>query len=230
MLNKDTISDIFFDLDHTLWDFERNSALTFNQLLTKYDIKIPIEVFLNSYVPVNLTYWKLYREERINKMELRYQRLKQVFDILDYPVSDNFIHTLSDDYINTLPENNFLFEGTLEVLDALKPQYTLHIITNGFRDVQRFKIINAGLNEYFVHIIDSESTGVKKPNPIIFKYALACANINPEQGVMIGDSHEADILGAQAVGMQAIHFAAANEPQHNDCIMINHLKDLLKLL
>jgi putative hydrolase of the HAD superfamily len=112
----------------------------------------------------------------------------------------------------------------------LKDRYSLHIITNGFREVQRFKMRNAGLTPYFNTVTDSESVGVKKPNPLIFKKALTDANCDPSGSVMIGDSHEADILGALQVGMHAIHFAAAGETPHNDCVMIDELEKLLEIL
>ena len=109
----------------------------------------------------------------------------------------------------TLPENvggEMFFPETIEVLDKLKERYSLHIITNGFREVQQFKMRNAGLTPYFNTVTDSESVGVKKPNPLIFRKALTQADCDPTSSVMIGDSYEADIVGALQVGMNAIHF------------------------
>ena len=206
MINKETITDLFFDLDHTLWDFEKNSALTFDQLLIDYQIPVRLEHFLKVYVPLNLEYWKAFREQRMDKETLRYRRIKDTFDQLKISIDDDMVFTLADAYIQNLPEHNHLFPGAIEVLDKLKERYSLHIITNGFREVQHFKMRNAGLTPYFSTVTDSESVGVKKPNPLIFQKALSDASCNPTSSVMIGDSYEADILGALQVGMNAIHF------------------------
>ena len=230
MINKKTITDLFFDLDHTLWDFEKNSALTFEQLLADYNIPVDLPDFLNIYVPLNLEYWKAFREQRMDKETLRYRRIKDTFDRLQFSIDDDMVYTLADAYIQNLPEYNHLFPGAIEVLDKLKERYSLHIITNGFREVQRFKMRNAGLTPYFNTVTDSESVGVKKPSPLIFKKGLTDANCDPASSVMIGDSHEADILGALQVGMHAIHFAAAGETPHKDCIMIDSLPQLLGIL
>ena len=152
-MNK-TISDLFFDLDHTLWDFEKNSALTFEQLLEEYNIPVTLADFLNIYVPLNLEYWKAFREQRIDKETLRYRRIKDTFDRLQFSIDDEMVYTLADAYIQNLPEHNHLFPGTIKVLKKLKQRYNLHIITNGFREVQSFKMRNSGLSPYFDTVTD----------------------------------------------------------------------------
>ncbi|MCH1432393.1 MAG: HAD-IA family hydrolase, partial [Flavobacteriaceae bacterium] len=169
-------------------------------------------------------------EQRMDKETLRYRRIKDTFDRLQYSIDDEMVYTLADAYIQNLPEYNHLFPGAIEVLDKLKERYSLHIITNGFREVQRIKMRNSGLTPYFITVTDSESVGVKKPNPLIFKKALADANCDANSSVMIGDSHEADILGALQVGMHAIHFAIAGETPHKDCVMIDDLEKILEIL
>ena len=230
MLNKANLSDVFFDLDHTLWDFERNSALTFEQLIETYQLPVGLDAFLEVYVPLNLAYWKAYREQKIDKETLRYKRLRDTFYRLQLVVSDEMIYSLADAYIQTLPEYNHLFPGTMEVLKGLQSKYRLHIITNGFRDVQYFKMKNAGILDFFTTITDSESVGVKKPDPKIFQKALLDAGSKPQNGLMVGDNFEADICGAQQVGMQAIHFAVHGEEKHQQAMMIDDLRILLQLL
>ena len=204
------VKHIFFDLDHTLWDFEKNSNLTFEQLFKTYNIEIGLQDFLTIYSPINFYYWKLYREEKVSKEALRYGRLKETFDKLNYAVSDDLINVLSEEYINVLPSNNFLFDGTIELLDYLQPKYELHIITNGFEEVQSLKLEKSGIKKYFNRIITSESVGVKKPNPKVFEYALEKANANSENSIMIGDNLEADIIGALNCGISSIHFNLDN--------------------
>ncbi|MFP2996195.1 YjjG family noncanonical pyrimidine nucleotidase [Spongiivirga sp. MCCC 1A20706] len=225
MVLKNRVTDIFFDLDHTLWDFEKNSALTFQKIFSKNSLSISLDDFLRVYVPINFEYWKLYREERITKEDLRYSRLKKTFDLIKFPATDRLIHQLSHDYIEKLPDNDHLFEGTYEILDYLKPNYKLHIITNGFREVQRVKMETSKISHYFNIIVDSESVGVKKPNPKIFEFALKTAQVQPQNAVMIGDNIEADIQGATAVGMHAIHF----EPDLNNQRADFHVSRLIQL-
>lgn len=197
---------IFFDLDHTLWDFEKNSNLTFKQLFNTHKIQLKLEDFLTVYAPINFDYWKRYREERVKKEDLRYGRLRDTFDALNFNVSDELIHQLSFDYIEVLPNNNYLFDGVFELLDYLESKYTLHIITNGFEEVQHLKLEKSGIIKYFDKIITSESVGVKKPNPKIFNHALKKAGATSKNSVMIGDNLEADIIGALNCGITSIHF------------------------
>lgn len=223
---KHIVSDVFFDLDHTLWDFEKNSALTFKKILVDNGVQVDLPDFLEVYVPTNLAFWKLYREERITKEELRYQRLKTTFDALGHPVADPKIHALAEAYIAHLSTFNHLFPNTIEILEYLRPRYKLHIITNGFQEIQEKKLVNAKIHSYFDQIINSEMAGVKKPNPIIFELALKNAAVAPEKALMVGDNIEADILGAQAVGFHALHFNAHNDPLHEYCEMIHNLSEI----
>lgn len=199
------IQHVFFDLDHTLWDFEKNSDLTFQKIFKINDLSVDLHSFLEVYRPLNFKFWKLYREEKVTKSELRYGRLKNTFDAIDFPISDTLIYLIADQYIEHLADFNHLFDGAIEILDYLNQKYTLHIITNGFEEIQTKKMVNSKIYHYFEKVITSESVGVKKPNPKVFKHALEIANANIDQAIMIGDSIEADIKGALGVGMKAIH-------------------------
>jgi putative hydrolase of the HAD superfamily len=230
MEKLNNITDIFFDLDHTLWDFQKNSALTFDFLLKKYKINIDLNKFLNIYIPINFSYWKLYRDEKITKEFLRYNRLKSSLEKLNISLSDDVINKIADDYVISLPVNNFLIKDTILVLDYLRNKYRLHIITNGFTEVQNKKIVNSQIKKYFHSIIDSETVGVKKPNIKIFDYALKISGARSKNSLMIGDNLEADILGALNAGFHAIHFNNNNEAPHEHCLILNELKSLLECL
>jgi len=229
-MHRQNISDIFFDLDHTLWDFEKNSALTFHKIFTEVEIDVNLPEFLEVYVPVNLAFWKLYREDKIKKPELRYQRLKTTFDAIQYDIKDEVINILSTEYITNLAAFNNLLPNTVEILNYLKPKYRLHIITNGFEEVQTRKLVNSNISEYFDQVINSEMAGVKKPNPEIFELALKKANTAADKSLMVGDNIEADILGAKAVGFHALHFNAHNDPKHEHCVMIDDLREIKNYL
>ena len=208
------IEHVFFDLDHTLWDFEKNSDLAFQKVFNRNNITVELEVFLKIYKPLNFKYWKLYSEEKVTKSELRYGRLKDTFDVLNYTISDELIDVLATHYLEFLPDFNHLFEGAFEILDYLKGKYQLHIITNGFDEVQHKKLKSSNIYHYFDKIITSESVGVKKPNPKVFTYALNLAKADKGNSIMIGDNLEADVEGALSVGMQAIYCNFDNVLHH----------------
>jgi YjjG family noncanonical pyrimidine nucleotidase len=221
---------LFFDLDHTLWDFDKNSGFAFDAIFKNQGFDISLQEFLNIYIPRNQHYWKLYQVNKISHEDLRYYRLKDVFVALNFEVSDETIHKLSDDYINYLPEYNHLFDGAIELLDYLKPNYQLHIITNGFSNVQDKKLTNSKIGHYFETITNSELAGQKKPNPIIFDYALSIAKASKADSIMIGDSFEADILGALDFGIDAIFFNENKTEINHDVYQVNHLLELKNIL
>lgn len=210
MLNKE-ITDVFFDLDHTLWDFDKNSGLAFDRVFKKHKIKLPVTDFLKEYEPINLLYWKKFREERVTKQELRRGRLTEAFAVFKIEYSIEIIDLLAVTYIDELPVDNYLFENTLETLDYLYGKYKLHIITNGFEEVQHLKLNNSGIKNYFKTVTTSEEVGLKKPHPSVFQTAMTKAAALPQKSIMIGDSFEADIVGAQNSGMHTLFFNNRNE-------------------
>jgi len=198
------IKHIFFDLDHTLWDFETNSKRTFSYIFDKNGLDIEFESFIDAYQPINHQYWKLFRQDKVTKAQLRYGRLKEAFQAIEFESNDALIHLLSEEYITYLADHNELFENTIQILDYLQAKYRMHIITNGFEEVQHRKLKNSKLMPYFEEVITSEKVGVKKPNPMIFQYALDITGAKSDESIMIGDNFEADILGAKNMGMQVI--------------------------
>ncbi len=224
------IKDIFFDLDHTLWDFDRNSALAFKEIFKLNAIEVDFERFLRVYSPINFNYWKWYREDRVTKAQLRYGRFKKTFDALGILVTDDIIDKLSEDYIVCLPHNNYLFDGTFEILDYLSKKYKLHIITNGFEEVQTKKLENSKIEQYFDVVMTSEAAGVKKPHPKIFELALKESGAIAAHSVMIGDTYEADIVGAQRIGMPTICFNYHNLEIPEDIPVIDSLLELRNYL
>lgn len=227
---NNSITDVFFDLDHTLWDFEKNSALAFEMIFEDQKLEINMSEFLKFYVPVNFEYWERYRKDEINQKQLRFGRLKDTFDLLQFDIEDNKIVMLSEQYIHYLPKYNHLFEGAIEILDYLKTKYCLHIITNGFAEIQGNKLDNSYISHYFKTITNSESAGVKKPNALIFDFALSSAKTKKENSIMIGDCIEADVQGALNAGLDAIFFNEKNSPVSENIKQVNHLLELKKYL
>lgn len=228
------IRHIFFDLDRTLWDFERNSAETltelFNELeLTKTGIPDP-QTFISTYIQKNALCWSLYEQNKIGKAELRNIRFEmalQAFGVRNQSITER----LSVAYIERSPYKTLLFPNTLETLAYLAEKYTLHIITNGFEEVQHIKLQRSGLRPYFKHVTTSEIAGYKKPDPRIFQYALGMGGAHTFNSLMVGDDRHADVLGAQNAGLKSILFQPdplADKP--HGLTTINDLSELRALL
>ncbi len=224
------ITDVFFDLDHTLWDFDKNSALTFKKIFEANNIAVNVEAFLLEYVPINLKYWKLYREAKIDKETLRFDRLNTTFKAVNFKVEDEVVHMLSKAYITHLSTFTHLFENTFEILDYLSLNYNLHIITNGFNELQQKKMKYSKIDHYFKTVTTADSANVKKPNPVIFEYALNLAKTDAGKSIMIGDSYEADIIGATNVGMDTIYFRDYNTALEQQIKQVDTLMALKKYL
>lgn len=220
------IKHVFFDLDHTLWDFDKNSALTFDVIFKEENLSLEIQDFLNIYVPINIDYWARYRNNLVSKEILRVGRLRDSFKALKMPISDAVIDNLSNRYIKVLPDFNHLLQDTKEILDYLKPKYKLHIITNGFEEIQQNKMKNSFIDHYFDTITTSEDAGVKKPHLEIFQAALKKSNAQAANAIMIGDSYEADIEGAKNAGFEAVYFDYYGKLEPMQVPQIQKLKEL----
>ena len=227
---RNRVKHVFFDLDHTLWDFDKNSDLAFMKIFKLFRIDLKLSDFLEVYKPINSKYWEKYRNDEVSKSKLRYGRLKDTFDLLNYHITDEEINRISESYIESLADHNYLIPNSKSILDYLFSKYELHIITNGFEEVQKQKIFSSDLQPYFSKIITSESVGVKKPNPIIFNEALKRADALACESLMIGDNIEADVLGALESGFSAILFNYHKIPPPNGIKTIDNLIELKVLL
>lgn len=203
---------IFFDLDNTLWDFDRNSHETLQELYEKYDLSslgVPsFEVFHHTYKERNAMMWEQYRLGKIDKATLRDKRFELTFwDMgLDAELSPK---ELPDEYLRLAPVRNHLFPHAHDVLSYLQKKYILHIITNGFEEAQHIKLEASDLTKYFSEIVISEHTGFRKPDPRIFEYSSNRAGATPSECLMIGDGLEVDVIGAMDSGWDAVFFNPA---------------------
>ena len=225
---------IFFDLDRTLWDFDAAAEVAFERIYEKYHLKslgIPsAHEFHEVYHPLNEQLWVLYREDKITKDYLNRTRFMQPlahYGIHDTALADH----LSEDYVYWSPRIVRLVPGTMELLDYLKPKYHLHLITNGFQEVQHTKLSGSGLEPYFETLTVSEEVGVKKPNPEIFLYALRKANASHAESLMIGDEMAVDIDGARAAGIDTILFNPKGETIEGErTFEVKSLKEIMGIL
>lgn len=227
-------TDVFFDLDRTLWDFDTNSRASVDDLIDKYDLEskgIPSkDDFFQVYTAINNTLWDRYRKGSIAKAELkvlRYEKALRHFGIFNHEMAEIF----GREYLEILATKKNVFPGTHEILKYLQPKYRMHIITNGFEEVQDKKMNTAGLTDFFEVVITSEAAGVRKPNAGIFEYALQKTGANIESSIMIGDDLPVDIVGAREYGMDQVYFNPAKKP-HSEIITheVSHLSEIASIL
>jgi putative hydrolase of the HAD superfamily len=226
---------LFFDLDHTIWDFEMNSKETLLELYHKYELeKIGItdfDGFYNQYSQHNHRLWDRYTKGFIKQEELRWKRV--YLSLLDYKIANEPLSkAMSVDYLDILPNKKNLFPYTVEILAYLKNKgYQMHLITNGFESVQFKKIENANIAHYFGEVITSEASNSLKPQKEIFEYALQKSNATVEESMMIGDNENADIQGAINMGMDSVFVNHINAiPTVTATYTITHLQQLEDIL
>lgn len=200
--------NLFIDLDDTLWDFQKNSIICLEQIYHDYNFDSFYSSFrdyYDVYLPSNHNLWDLYRQGKINREELIVERI--LVPIRKFGISSHkYAKEISDDYLERTTRQTHLIDGAIELLTYLKPKYNMHILSNGFTEVQYKKIENSGLTSFFDKIILSEDAGINKPHPQIFNYALDQANASRADSLMIGDSLEADIEGAYNSNINQIWF------------------------
>lgn len=226
---------LFFDLDHTLWDFDANAKATLQQLhidLSLVDKGIhDFDLFYKNYLIHNEKLWERYRNGYIKQEELRIKRMW--LTLLDFKVADEALaRQLSELFLQLLPTRTILFPDTKEVLQYLTDKgYQLHLITNGFELTQHSKLKSSGLNVFFKHVITSEGSNSLKPQKEIFDYALMKSGAKLEESIMIGDTVEVDIAGAIAAGMDQVHVNYNNTVQSlKPTYTITELKQLKEFL
>jgi len=225
---------IFFDLDHTIWDFDKNAEETLYELYDIYNLSaigLPsAALFIETYTRNNHQLWAEYHTGKITKNELRETRFKKTF--LQLGVQPHLLPlAFEDDYVKLCPTKTNLFPHAHETLRYLQQKYTLHLITNGFKETSEYKIGNTNIGSYFQHVIISEVIGVNKPDKAIFEHALNLAGTTKSESLMIGDSLEADVYGALSFGMDAIYFNPMNAPKPEDVpLQVTHLKELMTIL
>ncbi|MEO6637514.1 MAG: YjjG family noncanonical pyrimidine nucleotidase [Ginsengibacter sp.] len=226
---------LFFDLDHTLWDFDTNAKESLNELykifLVDQKTIMQFEEFYSAYLIHNTNLWDRYQRGYISSDDLKWKRMWRT--LLDFKIADEQLaRQMSAQFLEILPTKKKVFEYTFEILDYLTNKgYSIHIITNGFEKTQWLKLNNSNLSKYFKHVITSEISNSVKPKKEIFEYALNKTKGNLEESIMIGDNPDADIQGAINAGMDTIfvnHIKA-------DCLLkptytIHHLKELEEIL
>ncbi|MCU0325198.1 MAG: YjjG family noncanonical pyrimidine nucleotidase [Spirosomaceae bacterium] len=225
---------LFFDLDHTLWDFERNSAESLAELYENHKLKSlginDLSDFQSKFSEINQFHWNLLDKNLITHDELRRRRFADTLNALGVEADEDFGLKLNEDFLKLLPHKPHLIEGAIEILDYLAPKYELHIISNGWLDIQFNKMNSSKITHYFGEVITNERANARKPDPKIFEYAVGLTNASLSNSLMIGDNYEADILGAKSAGMDSVYFNPETFEATDANYTINHLLKLKNIL
>lgn len=205
---------LFFDLDHTLWDFEKNSAECLADIYNIFKFKelniSNLDAFQQEFSVVNRHHWSLLEQNLITHEDLRRRRFQETLENLGAKIEPSFGLEINECFLELLPKKAHLIEGTIELLDYLLPKYELHIISNGWQDIQVNKMKSSEIHHYFGEIITNELAGTRKPNRRIFDYAVEVTDANLAESLMIGDNYEADILGAINASMDTVFYNPDN--------------------
>ena len=222
---------LFFDLDHTLWDFEANARETLQELCALNALSekgvTDFDQFFKSYSYHNEQLWQRYTNGTIRQDELRWKRMW--LSLLDFKIADEpLARSLAIQFLEHLPNRKNLFPYTVEILQYLRTKkYLLHLITNGFESVQHNKLSNSKLSNYFEEVITSEKANSLKPNKEIFEFALQVTGAGVKESIMIGDNIDADIKGAMNAGMDTVFVNHLNiETDVKSTYVVHHLKEL----
>jgi putative hydrolase of the HAD superfamily len=222
---------IFFDLDHTIWDFETNAKESLKDLYYQMQLESKgvdsFENFIEKYLVHNTVMWEKYHRGEITAEELKWRRMHRT--LVDFKIgNEDLAKEMAVQFLEILPEKKGVFEATYEVLDYLKSKnYQLHLITNGFEITQHRKLKSSGLDTYFTKVITSEATGFVKPNKEIYDHALLVTGATIHESIMIGDNVEADIKGAYNAGWQTVFANHINAEVPKEAhYTITHLKEL----
>lgn len=226
---------LFFDLDHTLWDFEKNSAECLADIYNVFKFKelniSNLGAFQQEFSIVNRHHWSLLEQNLITHEELRQRRFQETLENLGAKIEPTFGLEINEYFLELLPKKAHLIEGTIELLEYLLPNYELHIISNGWQDIQVNKMKSSEIHHYFGEIITNELAGTRKPNRRIFDYAVEVTNANLSESLMIGDNYEADILGAINASMDTVFYNPDNIPtSEKPTFEIKQLIELKKIL
>lgn len=225
---------LLFDLDHTLWDFDKNATETLIELYDTHCLadlgNFSAQQFCDTFVTVNRSLWKQYDQGTYDQQRLRGERFSLILTQLGIAV-DRVPTQLADDYLRICPTKPHVIPHTVATLDYLRQHYQLHILTNGFAAVQAIKLKSAGLTDYFTEVVSSDTTGHRKPHRPVFDYLLDRIGASAQACVMIGDNLETDVRGAREAGIDQIFYnprrIGHQEPVTHEVACLSELRDIL---
>ncbi len=214
MIQMKKYKHVFFDFDNTLWDFTTNSKESLKEIFNMYQFApyfADFEDFYSKYEKNNNELWLEYRDGNISKETLSFRRFASVLEDAGFPDSHFVSGKISSDYLTITTTKTKIIDDAYEVLNYLKTKYKIHIITDGFFEVQVVKLRASKLSSFVSNFITAEEVGILKPNKKLFDYALKETEATAEESIMVGDSYENDIVGAYNAGIDQIFLNQNNQ-------------------
>lgn len=220
---------LLFDADDTLLDFKKSEDISFKKILEKNGIKGDFKQLHHSYMGINDTLWSDHAKGLVSKDFLKTERFRKLLKTHDL---DGDHYQMAEDYLNTLADEVYLINETLELLNILYKKIPIIIVTNGIGHVQHKRFANTGLNNLVDLVVVSEECGYSKPDKRIFNHTFDLLKINPESSriLMIGDKLETDILGANNVGIDSCWFNPDKLENKTSIVPTFEIENLLELL
>lgn len=230
-----TYKHLFFDLDHTLWDFERNAHECLHEIYDIHHLKglgvSSLADFLTNFSEINKKYWEMLEKNEITIEQLRRRRFQEAINKSGADIDEEFGLKVNDSFLELLPHKAHLIDGAIKILDYLAPRYELHIISNGWQDVQVQKLKSSEITHYFGEIITNERANARKPDKQIFEYAIQTTNASIDSSLMIGDNYEADIRGAMNANLDTVFYNPDKiKISEKPTFEIIHLEELIDIL
>lgn len=232
-IKSNKYSTLFFDLDHTLWDYNTSSKQTLSDIYDQYLIGqdlFTLDIFLKTFNKVNDSLWHKYNKGLIDKAQIRESRFDQILSSLMIN-NKSLAGRISTEYLFECPRKPNLMPHTKQVLEILSDKYHLSILTNGFEDVQRIKLKCSEIDSFFEHVITSDGCGYQKPDPTFYQHALEKCKSLAQKSLMIGDNLKTDIAGALNIGIDTVYFnPSQNGRPHKSTFEISSLDQLLQIV
>lgn len=224
---------IFFDLDHTLWDYDYNARKVLSDIYEQFSLQkvltCSLDGFISTFFKINAELWHYYNSGQISRDDIRVMRFLKVFkacgskdELLAAEISTSFLYHC--------PRQTRLMPDADILLNYLQKKYQLSIITNGFEEVQAIKMRSAGLEKYFNYVFTSETTGHRKPEAELFYHALEITKGEKSMSLMIGDNHYTDVMGAVNAGITPLFYNPTGRKKSDCELQVTHLSELMKIL
>lgn len=225
------LKHVFFDLDHTLWDYDRSAQETLSEIYTMLELSdsgVSIKKFINTFYEVNNKLWVKYNDGLIDREYIKTRRFNEIFSTTGIDKINS--EKASSYFLNNCSLKPYLMDDAMTALQYLSNRYELHIITNGFLDAQNRKLNSSGITKFFKVMVTSECIDSRKPSPEIFEYSLKEAGASKSESIMIGDNPRTDVQGAKDFGMKTIFYDPSGRKKSLADFTIQSHMELLKLL
>ena len=217
---------LLFDLDHTLLDSDESERLAYAHTMDAVGLVDP-QAHFDRYVAINRGMWAAVEAGDLQPGDVRHRRFERFAEEINLDADP---HEMAELFVDALGRFGELYDGALDVLDALARRTTMAMVTNGLGEVQRARIDRLGLGPYFRTVVISAEVGVTKPRREIFDLAFAGLGEPDRAGaLMIGDSLTSDIAGGHGYGIDTCWYNRNRAPNPGNGAATHEITDLREI-